>query len=111
MLWHVHRSSMKHTLTYVEALLTTCNQQLEAWNHKLRKVISAKIDVVSIVLSFCAHVQQSCILAPPHPIAQQKETKEKETPKLRLQFVCIYFIQMYGIFHCLTSILNHNNKN
>jgi len=32
-----NRSEVKHTLTYVETLLTVCNQQLERWNNKLRQ--------------------------------------------------------------------------
>eukprot|EP00465_Bigelowiella_longifila_P015600 CAMPEP_0185255894 /NCGR_PEP_ID=MMETSP1359-20130426/4957_1 /TAXON_ID=552665 /ORGANISM="Bigelowiella longifila, Strain CCMP242" /LENGTH=429 /DNA_ID=CAMNT_0027840109 /DNA_START=35 /DNA_END=1324 /DNA_ORIENTATION=+ len=31
------RTEVKHTLTYVETLLTVCNQQLERWNNKLRQ--------------------------------------------------------------------------
>ncbi|GAB5360357.1 hypothetical protein AAMO2058_000620600 [Amorphochlora amoebiformis] len=31
------RAEVKHTLTYVETLLTVCNQQLERWNNKLRQ--------------------------------------------------------------------------
>eukprot|EP00467_Chlorarachnion_reptans_P015460 CAMPEP_0114488368 /NCGR_PEP_ID=MMETSP0109-20121206/1288_1 /TAXON_ID=29199 /ORGANISM="Chlorarachnion reptans, Strain CCCM449" /LENGTH=395 /DNA_ID=CAMNT_0001664747 /DNA_START=119 /DNA_END=1306 /DNA_ORIENTATION=- len=32
-----NRTEVKHTLTYVETLLTVCNQQLERWNNKLRQ--------------------------------------------------------------------------